>query len=124
MQLRRLELLDADVALLDAHIEEASPRIASRADCSRPSPGARVLAAMLMAELGTDMTIIRSAKHLEAAASACPGSNESAGKQRGTRVRQRDSSLRTAAVEAAVAASRKKFAPPFRSPSCLPLPPA
>jgi hypothetical protein len=58
--------------------------------------------------MGTDMRVFPSAKHAAAWAGVCPGNNESAGKQKGTSVRKGNVHLRTALVEAAVAASRKK----------------
>jgi hypothetical protein len=61
-----------------------------------------------VAELGTDMRVVPSAKHVAAWAGVCPGNNESAGKHRGASARKGNVHLRTALVEAAVAASRKK----------------
>jgi transposase len=68
----------------------------------------RVVAAVVVAELGTDMGVFRSAQHAAAWAGVCPGNNESAGKQKRAGARKGNVHLRTALVEAAVAASRKK----------------
>src|SRR5438093_651107 len=66
------------------------------------------LASVMTDELGTDMTVFRSAQHAAAWAGVCPGNNESAGKRRQAGVRKGNVHLRTALVEAAVAASHTK----------------
>jgi transposase len=109
LQLQRLDHTDSDLATLDAHIDEAL--IPYRDQCERLEqiPGvSRVVAAVLVAELGTDMTVFRSAQHAAAWAGVCPGNNESAGKRMGVGARKGNVHLRTALVEAAVAASHAK----------------
>ena len=54
------------------------------------------------------MRVVHSARHLAAWAGVCPGNNESAGKQKMAPARKGNVHLRTALVEAAMAASRKK----------------
>jgi len=72
-------------------------------------PGvSRVVAAVIIAELGTDMTVFRSAQHAAAWAGVCPGNNESAGKRKRAGARKGNVHLRTALVEAGIAASHKK----------------
>ncbi len=66
------------------------------------------MAAVLIAELGTDMNVFRDAKHAAAWAGVCPNNNESAGKHKPAGTRKGNVHLRTALVEAAVTASRKK----------------
>ena len=109
LQLRRLDQLDSDVALLDARIDEALSPYQEQRQLLEQIPGvSHILAAVLLAELGTDMSVFPSARHVAAWAGVCPGNNESAGKRKATSARKGNVHLRTALVEAAVAASRKK----------------
>ena len=54
------------------------------------------------------MTVFRNAAHLASWTGVCPGNNESAGKRGSGRTRKGNVFLKTALVEAAVSASRKK----------------
>jgi len=109
LQLRRLDRVESDIAQLDARIDEALAPYQEQHERLQQIPGVgRVQAAVLVAELGTDMRVFRSAKHAAAWAGVCPGNNESAGKHGGTPVRKGNMHLRSALVEAAIAASRKK----------------
>ena len=109
LQLRRLELVDQDLALLDDRIDETMRPYQEQCRLLQQIPGVnRVLAAVLVAEVGPDMRVFHSARHLAAWAGVCPGNNESAGKQKMTPARKGNVHLRTALVEAAMAASRKK----------------
>jgi hypothetical protein len=67
-----------------------------------------VVAAVLIAEIGVDMSVFLGAGHLAAWAGVCPGSNESAGNQKAGRSRKGNVHLRTILVGAAVAAGRTK----------------
>lgn len=109
LQLRRLDQLDSEVALLDARIDEALSPYEEQRQLLAQIPGvSHILAAVLLAELGTDMSVFPSARHVAAWAGVCPGNHESAGKQKAASTRTGNGHLRTALVEAAVAASRKK----------------
>lgn len=109
LQLRRLDHADADVAELDARIDQKLEPYAIQHRLLKEIPGVeRTLAATLLAELGTDMTVFRSAAHLASWAGVCPGNHESAGKRSSGRTRKGNSFLKTALVEAAISASRKK----------------
>lgn len=63
-------------------------------------------AEVLIAEIGTDMSVFPTAGHLASWAGLCPGNNESAGKHKSGKTRKGDRWLRTALVEAAQAAAR------------------
>ncbi len=65
------------------------------------------VAAVIVAELGVDMTVFPSAAHAAAWAGMCPGNYESAGKRHGGKLRKGNQHLKTALITAAVAASRK-----------------
>jgi transposase len=68
----------------------------------------RATAEMLVAEIGTDMSRFPTAGHLASWAGMCPGSNESAGKQRSGRTRRGNVWLRSAMVAAAQSAVRSR----------------
>lgn len=109
LQLQRLDQADSGLDVLDARIDEALAPYQEQFQLLQQIPGvSRVVAAVIVAELGTDMGVFRSAQHAAAWAGVCPGNNESAGKHKGAGARKGNVHLRTALVEAAVAASRKK----------------
>jgi transposase len=66
------------------------------------------LAAVILAELGVDMSVFPSASQAAAWTGVSPGNHESAGKRKSGRVTKGNVYLKTALVEAAWAASRKK----------------
>ena len=67
-----------------------------------------VVAAVIIAEIGVDMSVFVSAYHLSAWAGVCPGNHESAGRQKSGRARKGNIHLRTILVSAAISASRTK----------------
>ena len=66
-----------------------------------------VVAAVLIAEIGIDMSVFLSANHLASWAGVCPGNHESAGKQKSGRARKGNVHLRTILVGAATSARRQ-----------------
>ena len=66
------------------------------------------VAAVVIAEIGTDMSRFPSARHLCYWAALCPGDDESAGKRRSGHTRHGNGWLRTALVQAAWAAIRAR----------------
>jgi transposase len=83
--LARVEQLDADLAELDAKIQELIADFAGAVDRLDEIPGVgQVAARLLLAELGTDMTRFPTAGHLVSWAKFAPGVKESAGKHKGS----------------------------------------
>lgn len=106
MQLARLEQLDEHVARLDERIDAKLAPYREHHTRLTAIPGIdRVIAATIVAELGTDMSVFKSASHLAAWAGVCPGNNESAGKRKRGPTRRGNVHLMTALVEAAHGAS-------------------
>jgi len=109
MQLERMEDLEATIKKLDERIDEKLLPYQKHHKLLTHIPGVdRVGAAVIIAELGVDMTVFPTVRHAAAWAGVCPGNNESAGKRKGTPGRKGNPHLTTALVQAAVAASRKK----------------
>jgi transposase len=109
LQLERIEAAERDLAKLDAQIEV---KLAPYAELHRrltTIPGVEwFTAAVIIAELGTDMSVFPSVAHAAAWAGLCPGSYESAGRSKGGKVRKGNVHLKTALVTAAVAVSKSK----------------
>jgi transposase len=97
-----LETLDASAGKLLAPIQE-------RAALLTTMPGvSNVVAQVIVAEIGVDMSRFPSAANLVSWAGLCPRNDESAGKRRSTRVRKSGTWLKTTLVTAAWAAVHKK----------------
>jgi len=108
-QLRRLEAIEHDVAALDLRIvERLGPYRAPHALLMQIPGVDWVVAAVIIAEIGVDMSVFLSVYHLSAWAGVCPGNHESAGRQRSGRARKGNVHLRTILVGAAVSAGRTK----------------
>jgi transposase len=72
-------------------------------------PGVDLLSArVILSEIGPDMNRFPTAGHLVSWAGLCPRNDESAGKRKSTRLRKGDRWLKTALVQCAMAAKRKK----------------
>src|SRR6266404_4511715 len=69
------------------------------------------LAAVIIAELGVDMSVFGSVSQLASWAGVCPGNNESAGKRKSSRIPSGNVYLKSGLVEAANAAARAKATP-------------
>jgi transposase len=82
--LARVDALDADIAELDAVIEQMIAPFASAAERLDEVTGiGLVAAAVIIAEIGTDMTRFPTSGHLVSWAKYAPGVKESAGKKKG-----------------------------------------
>jgi transposase len=82
--LARVDGLDADIAELDAAIEAMIAPFAEAAERLDEIPGiGRIAAAVIIAEIGTDMSRFPTPGHLVSWARFAPGVKESAGKKKG-----------------------------------------
>ena len=109
MQLRRLEAIEADIAALDLRIGQRLEPYRTQHALLVQIPGVDwLVAAVLIAEVGVDMSVFLSVYHLAAWAGVCPGNHESAGRQKSGRARKGNVHLRTILVGAAISAARTK----------------
>jgi transposase len=109
MQLSRLDALEQDLARVDERVDLKLDPYRDVHRLLTQIPGVDcVVASVLIAELGVDMSVFPSAKHLASWAGVCPGNNESGGKRRTGSTRKGNVHLRTILVQAAVASGRAK----------------
>jgi transposase len=95
------------VAKIDKKIEECVSGFAEEMSLLQTIPGVGPQAAIaILGEIGTDMSIFPSSKHLASWCGISPGNNESAGKNRSGRTTQGDKFLKAALVESAWHACR------------------
>jgi transposase len=111
--LRRLmtevRFLDEEIAAFNTRIEEATGPFDELIALLDTAPGVnRRTAENVLAEIGPDMTVFPTAKHLVSWAAICPGHYESAGRQTRGTIRHGNRWLRGTVVQAALAATRKK----------------
>ena len=109
LQQDRLDAAARDLATLEQRIQQKLEPYAVQVALLQEIPGADwTLAAVIIAELGIDMSVFQSVSQLASWAGVCPGNNESAGKRKSTRIPKGNVYLKTALVEAANAAARTK----------------
>ena len=109
IQLRRVELTEADIAEIDDRLRRYLAPYAEQMTLLMTIPGINwVGAATIVAEIGTDLSSFPSAGHLAAWTGVCPGNNESGGKRRPAVARKGNPHLKTALCNAALGASRKR----------------
>lgn len=109
MQLARVESVESDLTKLDERITAKIEPYKAQQEMLIQIPGVdRNIATVIIAEIGVDMSVFKSARHLAAWAGASPGNNESAGRKKKGTTRKGNVHLLTALVTAAIAASKKK----------------
>jgi transposase len=92
---------------LDDRIGEAMAPLAVARELLTSIPGvSRIVAEVLLAETGGDMSVFPTASHLASWAGTAPGCNESAGRVKSTKTRHGNRYLKGALGTAALAASR------------------
>ena len=106
----RIGEIDKTIAMLDERIDAELVLVRDVIERLKQIPGVdRVIAATIVAELGTDMSYFPTAGHAAAWAGLCPGSNRSAGKRtHPENARHGNIALKTALTQAAVCAQRVK----------------
>src|SRR3989475_539949 len=109
LQLQRLEAAEKDLAALEQRIRQKLEPYAAQLALLDEIPGVDwTLAAVIIAELGVDMSVFGSVSQLASWAGVCPGNNESAGKRKSSRIPSGNVYLKSGLVEAANAAGRAK----------------
>ncbi len=109
LQLQRLEAAEKDLAALEQRIQQRLEPYAAQLALLDEIPGVDwTLAAVIIAELGVDMSVFGSVSQLASWAGVCPGNNESAGKRKSSRIPSGNVYLKSGLVEAANAAARAK----------------
>jgi transposase len=109
LHLAQIAALETAIADVEAQIRERLTPFRAAVSLLTTMPGLRETAvAVILAEIGDDMSKFPSAGHLVSWAGLCPRLDESAGKRRSTRTRQGAPWLKTTLVQAAWAAARKK----------------
>jgi transposase len=107
--LAHIEELEADIEAICTRIEEEIAPFEAAVQLLRSIPGVeRRAAEVIVAEIGTDMTVFPTAAHLASWAGICPGQNESAGKRKSAKTRKGSKWLRKTLLESARAAARTK----------------
>jgi transposase len=107
LQQDRLDAAEKDLSTLEQRIQQKLEPYAAQVSLLQEIPGVDwTLAAVIIAELGIDMTVFQSVSQLASWAGVGPGNNESAGKRKSARIPKGNVYLKTALVEAANAAAR------------------
>jgi transposase len=107
--LRAIDQADARIAQLSQEIARQLRPLQRQAELLTTIPGVSlVLAQVIIAEIGVDMSRFATAGHLASWAGMCPGNNESAGKRMSGRTRHGDTWLKTALYMAGSSAARMK----------------
>ena len=109
LHLGLVDALDAALREIDDRVGKALEPIRASAQLLTTMPGVSDLVAnVIVAEIGIDMTRFPTSGHLVSWAGLCPRNDESAGKRRSTRVRKGAPWLKTTLVTAAWAGIRVK----------------
>lgn len=109
LHLEQVDALEQAITELETRMGEILDPFRSHVELLKTIPGIQeTTARVVLAEIGFDLHQFPTAGSLVSWAGLCPGSDESAGKRRSTRLRKGNPWLRTALVQAAWAATRKK----------------
>ena len=109
LQLDRLESVEKPIEVLQQPIQQKLQPYTAKLALLDEIPGVDcILAAVIIAELGVDMSVFESVSQLASWAGVCSGNNESAGKRKSSRIPKGNVYLKTALVEAAHSAAKTK----------------
>ena len=107
--MHHIEEIEARIARFDARLLAGLADAQSALALLQTVPGVDLIgAAMLLVEIGTDMTAFGNADRLASWVGVCPGNNESAGKRKSGHVRKGNPYVRRLLCEFAHAASRTR----------------
>jgi transposase len=107
--LNHLDFLDEQIASLTEAVGEQIAPFEKAVELLCTIPGVqRRTAEVIVSEIGIDMSVFATAKHLASWAGQCPGNDKSAGKRRSGRTRDGSKWLDWALAEAALAATRTR----------------
>jgi transposase len=107
--LEHIEELERRIARMDQYLLDALKDHWPLLDLLETIPGIdRRGAAMLLVEIGTDMSVFGSAERIASWVGICPGNNESAGKRKSGRIRRGNPWVRRLLCEFAQAAARTR----------------
>ncbi len=105
--IQHIEQLETTIARFDAELLNGLAKYDWAIKLLETIPGIdRVGAAMLLVEIGADMSVFGDASHLASWAGLCPGNNESAGKRKSGKTRKGNPWVRRLLCEMANAAKR------------------
>ncbi len=108
-----IDQINAMINTLDQRIETYMTNLEESIGLLHTIPGVSYHIAMgIIAEIGTTMETFPTHKHLASWTGICPGSNESAGKKRSSKVTHGNKYLKTILVEAAWAARKNSHPKP------------
>ena len=97
--------LESELATLDAYLLDSMAPYAQQWQLLQTLPGIDAIsAAMILVEMGPDMSVFGDASHLASWAALCPGNHESAGKRKTGKTRKGNHAIRSLLCEAANAA--------------------
>jgi transposase len=109
LHLGQIDALRAGIDALEAELGQILEPFRDAVKLLMTIPGVSdTVANVIVSEIGIDMSRFPSAGHLLSWAGMCPRNDESAGKRRSNRLRHASGWLKTALVQAAWAATRKK----------------
>jgi transposase len=107
--LAHVDFLDETVAVLSAEIDQVIAPFADKLALLDTIPGVdKRTAEALLAEIGPDMSVFPTHRHLASWAGVCPGNNESPGKRKSGKTRNGSKWLHAALIQSAKAATRTK----------------
>jgi transposase len=109
LSMKHINDLDSLISQVNSAIDELLKLYSVQISLLIQIPGMNhQIAAVVIAEIGVDMTVFPTEKHLSPWAGLCPGSNESVGKRKSGKTRPGNRLLRENLTEAAWAASHTK----------------
>ena len=107
LHLDQVQALESSIRKLEEHLETVLDPFRESIELLTTIPGvSTIVAQVIVAEVGIDMSRFPSARHLVSWAGLCPRMDRSAGKHRSTRIRKGAPWLKTALVQAAWSAVR------------------